>query len=206
MIFEDTKLDESFSERRSRPESRDELLTMQRVLPPALPATHVWEYRWVDPSADELKRNRYLLPQLVQGPRELTLQEVSDASKSFESLKLGELKWLLNRHAPVMPPLKEGEDKQGEEEAIRQALVAHLKAHPDQSPKNAVKASRSDQRRPSVIDDDIAAMDDKQMETKSAELGLHSEYKNECRGKPLTWKREWLSTKRREWKNEPVTA
>lgn len=198
MMMDDTKIDEAYSSRTTRPENKDELAAMQRVYPPTLAATHTWDYRWEDPTPEQLARSRYAMPMLIQGPRELTLSEIAAKTKNFETLGHGELRWVYERHNVRALPLVEGKPPLDEVEALRGAIQAHIKTNPAESkPKpNAVRASQPTAAQGAVaLPAEIAAMDGPSIETAAAQGGWHEEYKK-IAGKPLPVRREWLATKR----------
>lgn len=200
MIIDDKRIDDAFTERRTRPESSDELAQMQRVFPDPIPATHIWEYRWEQPDATTLKKNPRTLPTLVQGVRELTLAEVRKLTKDFSTLGLGELRWLQERHGAPMLPLEKGAPRKEELPAIREALLAHIKASggKDAAVKPAVQ-SQGDNASPGavVLPEDIAAMNEAGLETEAAKLGLHDDFTRMSRV-TLPNKRAWLAGKRAE--------
>lgn len=210
MIISDTKLDEAHSARRVRPENRDELAAMQRVMPEDLPATHVWEYRWEPPSEEELARNRYLLPTLACGPRELGLAEIAGRTKDFETLGHGELRSLFDRHKVKAMPLDPKAPRADEVEGLRKALRAHLaaqaKAGPAEAGPGGVQATRGTSPAtagaghplgtgPIVLPPDIAAMDKGGVETAAATLGVHDDWRR-VSGKPIQVQRDWLARQR----------
>lgn len=196
MIFTDTKIDEAFSIRRTRPENKDELVAMQRVCPPDLPATHTWDYSWEQPTPEELARNRYLLPTLVEGPRELTLSEIASKTKDFESLNHGELRWLFDRNKVKALPLDPKGPKLDEVQGLRLAIRAHVKANPIEAAPNprAVQVTR-----PTVgavaLPSDIAAMSKADIETAAGTLGAHEDWKK-IANKDIKVQREWLASRR----------
>lgn len=198
MIITDTKTDETFGIRRTRPENKDELTAMQRVMPPDLPATHTWDYHWEDPTPEQLAKNRYLLPELVMGPRELTLTEIAARTKDYETLGHGELRWLFDRNQVKALPLDPKAPKLDEVQGLRQALRAHVKANPATTAPNpkAVPATRPTPGQAAVaLPSDVAAMDKNAIETAAASLGAHEDWKR-VGGKSIQVQREWLATRR----------
>lgn len=209
MLGTDTKIDETFSTGRDRPENRDELARMQRKYPPDLPATHTWDYRWEDPSSEALAKNRYLMPTLVYGPRELTLAEIAAKTKDFETLGHGELRWLFDRNHVKALPLDAKAPKLDEVQGLREAIRAHVKTNPETAAPNprAVTATKPTSSQAAVaLPSDIAGMDRAAIETAAATMGVHDEWKK-LSGKSIQMQREWLASKRNAAKGaELVTA
>lgn len=199
------KIDETYSERRTRPESSDQYKELQRTYPRELPATHTWDYRWEDPSPEALAKNRFLLPELVRAPRELSLSEISAATKNFETLGHGELRFLFDRYKMKVLPAEKG--KQVDEVvAVREAVRAHFKDNPQSSaphPK-AIKHTPATPAQIVNMPDDIAKFSIADIDTESAKLGVHDEFKRQRRDLPSL--RSWLAGKRAEKAKELVTA
>lgn len=194
----DKKIDDVFSQRTTRFTSRTgDLVDELRVFPWPLPATHVFEYRWEETATAANPRS---LPVLITGCRELTINEIADRTKNFETLDLPSLVWLQKRHniQPLSAPLVKGE-KLDDATALRRACQAFVKTY---KPPVTAPAVIAEQPAPAgdavTLPDDIAKMDGPAMETEAALLEIYDEFKRFCPGKSNIVRRQWLATKRAE--------
>lgn len=194
MFYDDKKIDESFCERVTIFQNREELHQSYRVKPPELPATHTWGYRYEEP---DLAKNRHAMPRLIEGPRELTLDEIREKSKDFDTLGLAELRWIVQRYSIQMLPLKKGEKSKDELVGIREAIRHYIAHRPKEEAKPAKQVRASSPAAPegTVLPDDIAAMDDAALETLAAEIGVHEEYMK-LADKAVAVRRDFLARKR----------
>lgn len=206
MIDTVLKIDETYSERRSRPESTEQYKELQRTYPRELPATHTWDYRWEDPTPQALSKNRYLLPELVRSPRELTLSEISAHTKNFETLGHGELRFLFDKHKMKVLSAEKGKPAVDEIVALREAIRLHFKANPQSSSPNpkAIQQTKPSAAQAIALPDDIARMGIPEIDTEAAILGFHDEFKKQRRDLPTL--RGWLANKRAEKAKELVSA
>lgn len=208
-IIERTKLDGGYIRERLRPENTNELQQMQQNRPPKLPATHVWEYVWIDPTPEELARNPRLMPVEERGPRELSLIEIAAKSKDFETLTHGELRWLFDKHKVVALPATKDNPKPDELQSLKDSLRAHVKKHPPTAQsKKAVQANMGEVKgwttTPIAISDDIAGMSKADIKTQAGVNGWLDEFAKQPQDLPSL--RAWLSERRAAKKVEPEPA
>lgn len=207
MLHKDTKISEHFSQRESQPENTDEYLAELRISPRDLPSTHVHEYWWEDRAT---KENPRLLPVMYSRVRELNLDEIAKQSDDFAKLPLSELRQLVDTHKVKMLAMPNGKDgkpiKQDDDDAIRDALRAHLKSAPKDSlsPRASVPV-RSNTHKPAkviALPEDIAKMNQADIETQAATIGKSEEYRS-VKDKNVHLQRQWLASMRQA---EPVTV
>lgn len=204
MMLTRIKQDESYDHVEGVFESRREYEESLRDRPRTMPATHVWDFWYIDPLPEALAKNRLLLPKIRWGPRELTLAEVSARTDDFTKLGMNELRWLMERHKVPALPLDKARPKLDDESAMREAVRAFAKRKPVETTegKGQTVSTHSDPAAVSTLPDDIAKMDKPSIETEAARLDAHDEYKK-LASKPITVLREWLATKRAATKRQP---
>lgn len=215
MEFSYRKLDESYSELTITPQDRNaDLADLLRTFPQPLPATHTFEFRWEDQATTKRPN---ALPKLILGPRELTIQEIAERTKQFETLSLAELRWLAERHKVQPKPLVKGQKLQDDVTTLREGLRELLAG---ESSKTAAANAKTPDKKPVqgqgkdadktgavVLPPDIAAMSEAELETEAATLNVHEEYM-QAHGKKATIaaRRAWIAGKRAKQAEETVGA
>jgi hypothetical protein len=196
MLHETKRIDESFDQITTTFESREEYERELRTDPYPVPATHVWEYRYEDPTPEQLAKNRYLMPKKIRGPRELGLSEIAGKTKDYETLGLAELRYLCDKYKVPQKSLEKGEPKQDEQTALRGALREFVKVGP--TIKDEPKTVQAPQVEPaSVLPADIATMDEPTMRTLMTKLGKREEFLK-LAGKSMAEKRAFVAKVRGE--------
>ncbi len=196
MFITDKRIDAHLAERETVPESQTELADLRAIYPDPLPGTHTWEYRWEQPTPEQLAKNPRTMPKLIQGARALKLSEVKEKTNDFATLDLGSLRWLQDRHSVVMPAFDKKNPRKDDATAIREALLQHIKDGKSEAPKPATTAKNAQKAQgPVAIPTDIAEMDEQEIETQAATMGLHDEWVK-LGSKNVDDKRRWLAGKR----------
>lgn len=196
MTHEDEKIDQSFSKRRLKFQSRGDYQAFCRIFPDGIPATHKISITHIPPLPEKLAKNPALLPEVEMQCVPLGIRDVAERTDNFQALTVQQLKWLIETYGIVQDAPVAGAPRQDEKTSLVAALRKHLETN--------ITAIKKDEKPTAVIiSPEVAAMTEAQLETEAAKLGVHAEYRR-LKGKPIATRRMLICKAMVE--KEPVQA